>query len=213
MTGDVVGRGRLLAGAVALVLVVQYVLAEVVAAAAWRGEAYDWSRDYVSDLGAPACEPGGCSSLWWLFDASLVLHATLVLTAAVLLSPLVGRGRRAVLAMFVVTAAGNALVGLFPLTVDGEDAVHYVGAVLAIGGASLAVGLVGLLCVRRRGRRAYGWVTLACAATGLAGIVALGLDAPPGLGERVAIWPVVAWYVGTGVVLLGQYARRAAVSA
>ncbi|MFY0407062.1 DUF998 domain-containing protein [Solicola sp. PLA-1-18] len=201
-TAPAAGRGRLLTGAAVLVLVAQYAVAEVVAALAWTGGRYDWADDYVSDLGAVPCRPGGCSSLWWLFDASLVLHASLVLTAALLLSPLVGRGRRAVLALFVVTALGNALVGLFPLGADGGDTTHYVGAVLAIGGASLAVGLVGVLCVRRPGRRAYGWVTLACAATGLAGIVALGLDAPPGLGERVAIWPIVAWYVGTGVLLL-----------
>lgn len=199
-------RGRQLVGGTLWLLVVQYVVAELLAAAAWTGPSYDVTADVVSDLGRPACtDVGGCSPLSSVFNASLGLHALLVVAGAVVLSPLLPRWRVAVVGLFALTAAGNAMVGAFPLG-QGVTDWHLLGATLAIGGGTLAVTAAGL-AVRPRHPRFAGF-TLLCAAIGVLGLVLLGLEGTTGLAERIAIYPVLLWYVATGALALVAARRR-----
>ncbi|WP_299057528.1 DUF998 domain-containing protein [uncultured Nocardioides sp.] len=193
---------RLLLGGVVWLLVLQYVVVELVAIGAWTGTSYDAARDVVSDLGRPACMPdGGCSPRATAFNVSLGVHGLLVVLGASLLSPLLPRWRGLVVALFVVTGAGNAGVGLFPLG-EGVTALHLVAATAAIGGATLAVGVAGVASLADPALRRYAVGTLAATVLGVVGVALLLVDGATGLAERVAIYPVVAWYVVTGALAL-----------
>lgn len=195
-------RVRLLVGGVVWLLVLQYVVVELVAIGAWTGTSYDAARDVVSDLGRPACMPdGGCSPLAAAFNASLGVHGLLVVLGAALLSPLLPRWRPLVVGLFVVTGAGNAGVGLFPLG-EGVTALHFVAAAAAIGGATVAVGVTGLAALGDPALRAYAVGTLVATVVGVLGVVLLLVDGTTGLAERISIYPVVAWYVVTGGLAL-----------
>lgn len=195
-------RARVLVGGVVWLLVVQYVVVELLAIAAWTGTTYDPTRDVVSDLGRPACLPdGGCSPWAAGFNASLGVHGLLVVLGASLLVPLLPRWRPLVVTLFAITAAGNAGVGLFPLG-EGVTGAHYVAATAAIGGATLAVGVAGLSGLADPALRRWSVATLAATAVGVLGVVLLLVDGTTGLAERVAIYPVVAWYVATGALAL-----------
>ncbi|MCH1868492.1 DUF998 domain-containing protein [Nocardioides sp. CFH 31398] len=195
-------RARALTGGLVWLLVVQYVVVELLAVAAWTGTSYDAARDVVSDLGRPACLPdGGCSPWAAAFNASLGVHGLLVILGAGLLAPLLPRWRPAVVALFAITAAGNAGVGLFPLG-EGVTGAHYVAATAAIGGATLAVGVTGVAALADPALRRYALATLVATGVGVLGVVLLVGDGTTGLAERIAIYPVVAWYVATGALAL-----------
>ncbi len=192
----------MLAGGVVWLLVVQYVVVEVLAALAWTGPSYDPARDVVSDLGRVACRAdGGCSPWAEAFNVSLGVHGALVIGGAVLLAPLLPRWRAGVVALFAVTAAGNVGVGLVPLGA-GDGPWHYVAATAAIGGATLAVGVAGVAALADPGLRRWALGTLAATVVGVLGVALLLVDGTTGLAERVAIYPVVAWYVVTGGLAL-----------
>jgi len=196
-------RARVVAGGVVWVLVLQYVVGELLAISAWTGTPYDAARDVVSDLGRRACTPdGGCSPWAATFNASLGVHGLLVVLGASLLVPLLPRWRPLVVTLFAVTAAGNVGVGLFPLG-EGVTGAHYVAATAAIGGATLAVGVTGLAALADPRLRRYATGTLVATVVGVLGVALLLLDGTTGLAERIAIYPVVAWYVVTGALALG----------
>lgn len=201
-------RARVLLGGVVLAAIAQYVVVEIIVAGAWRSPSYDWVQDFVSDLGRQVCLPESCSPRHTAFNVSLMVHGGLVLLGALLLAPLVGRAVGWVRALFVVTAVGNAMVGIFPLS-QGSSPLHYTGASLAIGGGTVAIGLIGILSLTAPRRRPFGATTLVLAAVGVAGILGVLLGAPSGLTERIAIYPVIGWYVGLGLLLLVARPTRA----
>lgn len=207
-----------MSGAVLLLLTAQYFVGEAVAAAAWDDPAYSWSRNYVSDLGAISCSTTVCSPDHAVMNATFVVHATLVFLGSTLLAPVFAsaRVRATVRVLFTLNALGNVLVAFFALdpAAGGDDRGHYVGAALAIAGGVVAISFAGVVCVRDARRRVFGVFTLVCGAVALAGLVLLQTASgergglPAGTLERLAVDPIIVWYVVTGSSLLVVAVRR-----
>lgn len=206
---------RLAAGAAALLLSVQYFVAEAVAAAAWT-RPYSYSRNYISDLGVTRCIGAGpCSPLGAVMNAGFVLSGLLAIAAAILLLPLVPRraGKRAVvLSLAVIHGLGSIGVGLVssaPGTPAGTPHLHVLAAYAAIVGGNLALVATGLwlppaVATRRfrAGSAALGLFGIGC---GLALVLTRGW--PPGLLERGAVDTITLWQILAGICLATSLLR------
>lgn len=200
------------AGALALVCVAQYFAAEAVAASAWHDPPYSWTENYISALGAATCSTRICSPEHVVVEASLLLHAALVLAAAALLGGMLGSSlvRRIVGGLVGLHALGNVVVALVPMSpVVGPSPVHYIAAAIGMTAGIamvLVVGVAGLLGPERRS--AHGVFSLVCGGIALASTLVLrwasvrdnGL--PLGVLERIAVDPIVVWLIATGGILL-----------
>lgn len=189
----------------------QYFLSEVVTASAWRDPAYDWTRHYVSDLGARTAGHNEGrdvnSPRAGVMNASFVTLGVLTTAGAVLFSPYVPdrRWRALGVALAGVHGLGIAVVGLQPTEPGVSErgrALHYLGAMGAIGGGNLML-LVASAGVART-RRGHSIVTGVLGVVSSAASVAMlsGRVTRPGVVERVAGWPVTVWTTATGIVLL-----------
>lgn len=198
----------------------QYFAAELVSAAAWRDPAYDWARNFVSDLGArtTGVNEGRVvnSPRHAVMNVSFVALGVLTPAGAWLFAPSVPRRswRRLAVALASLHGVGIAGVGLQPTEPgvgEGRRAVHYLAAACAIGGGNLLLLAASAgLASTRPGQSVV---------TGVLGVVASTASATmlltevrhPGIVERVAGWPVTVWTTGTGIVLLLEdLAERAA---
>ncbi|MFE3502680.1 DUF998 domain-containing protein [Kitasatospora sp. NPDC059160] len=171
-------------GAVALVVAaVQYVVAEAIAASAWRDPVYDYAHNFISDLGVPSC--GGvlqgrtiCSPLNAVMNAGFIAQGLLFVAAALVLQHLLpGWLRWAYLVLAVVHGVGIVLVGLVhgspEADRDGSMAWHGLGAGMAIIGGNLLAVVVGGHLVRSGRARWPGRAVLGCGAVGLVCAVVL----------------------------------------
>jgi hypothetical membrane protein len=181
-----------------------YLAGEAATARAWTAPAYDYSRNWISDLGAPAVGVfhGRMvdSPLHGLMNAAFLADGLLFLLGAVLLAR-AARPALLFLALAAAHSAGMLLIALVPETVPAPlGSLHFIGALLAIGGGNGAIMLGSRLARPRRAGLLLGLV-------GLAALVALGfpdaLDAAGGgLVERLAVYPITAWELIAGLSLL-----------
>ncbi len=218
-------RRRLIPGVVLLFGFV-YLVFEFLAAAAWTAPPYDWGRNFISDLGYSGCstqDPRPCSPRHVLMNIAFVVQGTVFSIGGILVSRLVvldRRGRAAVTALLVTSGVGTVLVGIFhlspELTASGLGALHFASAVLSIGAGNLGILLLGVYSLRRPEWLPYG---VGMTALGVFGIVSsvvlltpLGREIGVGLVERLAVYPLNAWTIGTGVglVVTGLAWRRRA---
>lgn len=190
------------------VLSAVYFVVQAVAQAAWTTP-YSLLDNRVSDLGNTACgrtlaHAYICSPLHGVMNAGLVMTGVLLLLGLVLTRRVWPRRRLTTwgLIFLAVTGAGTILVGLSPENVDVP--LHLVGA-LNIPCGNLALLLLGLA-----DRHAHPWT--ARLSVVLAGIGFLGMLGGPvlialtghggGLGERLALYPVIVWAITLGVSFL-----------
>jgi hypothetical membrane protein len=136
---------RRAAGILLVVSAPWYVVAEAVAATAWREPPYSYAHNYISDLGAPG--PASTlmgrvidSPLAWVMNAGFIGHGVLALAAAVLLCPQLPH-RWWLVGLASAHAVGIALVGTVhgsaQSIADGTFVFHSLGANLAIVGGNL----------------------------------------------------------------------------
>lgn len=202
-----------LGGLAFLLAGLQYLLAETVAAAAWRTPPYDYAVNYISDLGVAGCgvEYAGrvlCSPLAALMNAGFIVDGLLFLLAGILLAPpLTPRLRVLFVAAVVLHASGNVLVGLFDETTGalaaGLPRTHVIGATLAILFGNVAAIVAGSWGIRAGHR--LGVVAVLLGVVGIAALAVLavgGLGLPEGAVERVAVYPITAFEVLAGVTAL-----------
>jgi hypothetical membrane protein len=212
-------RSRVVIGAALWIIgVVQYFVAQVVAAAAWSDPPYSWSRNYVSDLGNTVCGPfavtGGvpyqvCSPRHALMNTSFVLIGLCALAGAVLIVAAFPRSKRRTwgLWLWVLAGLGKVVVGLVPENTDLS--LHTLGS-LNLPLSSVAVLLFGLAAWSQR--RWFAWFSLLIAAIGVAGMVVFTLAqgahaANIGTLERVAGYPANLWMLVAAVTVLGDWGR------
>jgi hypothetical membrane protein len=199
---------RAASGASFLAAGVAYLAGETAAAQAWAAPPYDYARNWISDLGAPAAAlfhgRAVSSPLHALMNAAFVADGLLFLLGAILLVRAAG-GARFFLALAILHSAGMLLVGLVPETVPPPlGSLHLLGAILAIAGGNAAI----LLGAGLAGPR---WVGLLLGLFGLAAFVALAVPAAfaslgGGLVERMAVYPITAWELIAGLSLLAPRA-------
>lgn len=168
-------RIRILAGGACWAAgVVQYAMAQIVAAAAWTMP-YSLKNNYISDLGNTACGmfhvPHGtpyyvCSPSHNVMNASFVAFGILTILGALLLhrSWPAGRLARWALALWILSGLGKVVLGLIPENTNIN--LHLVGA-LNVPLGSVAILLLSL-AVRRR-HAAVSMIGVVVAVVGLAG--------------------------------------------
>jgi hypothetical membrane protein len=209
------------AGAVWIAAAVVYLVAEVVTAAAFPG--YSYATNYISDLGVP--EVGTFqgraidSPRHRVMNAAFVVSGILYLVAAMIAVRASTSGPRKTFLVFAaVYAIGISLVGLFHGSQESADnglaALHVGGAGMAIIGGNLAVITAGV-SARRSSHRSlpaslYAPASVALGAIGLVSLLMLQIDSSStaitlladGTWERLAVYPVTAWQLLTGVAAI-----------
>lgn len=202
-------------GGIALILTVQYLIAEAVTASAWTRVPYSYAANYISDLGVQACyelpERSVCSPWHLVMNTGFVVQGVLAIIALLCLAGLIaGRRRWVPVTIGVVHAVGLVMVGLSPGSVaenlsndTTRTVIHSVGALMAIAGGNLLVIAVGATLLDRA--RVFGIVSMGF---GALGFIPLALNGPLltvfGVGgvERLMVYPFIVWMIGTGVAIM-----------
>ena len=206
-------------GALYVAAIVQYFLAQVVVATAWR-PAYNWFDNYISDLGNTACGPftvphGApayvCSPMHAMMNASFVLAGILTIAGTVLLFRFWPRRRMSTiaLALLLVAGLGKILVGFAPE--NGNVALHLLGA-MNLPATSVAILLLSITI--RHAHTPLAVTGGIVAVVGLVGTVlstvgqyagpALYLGVGAGGMERLAGYPSNLWMLLIGILALTQ---------
>lgn len=203
-------------GAILWTLCLQYFVAEAVAIHGWTGP-YNFSRNYISDLGAVRCgvrvrgltdmTEKLCSPLHTVMNASFLLQGVLIVCGTALVRRLFPRGKLWTIALALLGASG---VGVFIVGLAPEDLMprlHVLGAIenfICCNAGMTAMGIA-MLGWQRAARR-MGLITFGAGIIGLLGIGFLATRVYLGLGvggiERVAAYPFPLWVAGMGVLLL-----------
>ncbi|MET1020666.1 MAG: DUF998 domain-containing protein [Arthrobacter sp.] len=223
---------RFYAGALALLSVLQYFVAEAAVIGAWAGEQpYSRRTGFISDLGAADCGVFDgrdvCSPAHVLMNASFVVQGIGMMVGALLLSAALlctaarpgaqftrVPGRRtpwaaavAARSLTAAAGAGTVLVGLVPE--DAGSVWHQVGAILFFATGSLSLLLVGWLWLRET---PLSWPILACGAVSLGALITggvTGMDVPePGTLERLMAYPITIGTAGVGLVVAQRVGRE-----
>ncbi|RYX79490.1 DUF998 domain-containing protein [bacterium] len=214
---------RLKIGGFAGILGIQYFIAEFIAANAWATP-YNWSRNYISDLGVPECLNSGqldrivCSPLHDVMNTGFMLQAIIVAVVTICLIHILSKPWRYPIAIIAaVYCIGLLLVGLFPGSVAenlGGDStrmmMHGIGALMAILGGNILV-ITTALSVRTKFPD-YAIISLLLGIVGLTASLSFAAQIDLGFGigtlERVAVDPIVVWTMLTGAVILAAIFGR-----
>ena len=215
-------------GALLMLAALQYLVLEAVTAAGWQHPAYNYAKNFISDLGNPV--PGDVfdgrvidSPLHLVMDTAFIAQGTLFIAAAVLLYRVAGRRLRgALLALAILHGTGVIMVGLFHESSaalhNGVIIAHSIGAALAIV-AGNAIAITAGTAGRRLGLPAwYRILSVTLGIAGLAAFVLLQADHPlyvaaGGVPERIAVYTILAWEAATGLgTVLSLTRSRGAVT-
>ena len=181
--------------------------------------------NYISDLGFSDCaEVAGlkiCSPLHPLMNLGFMIQGLVFLIGALLVVRVIVERRSLrwiVDTLMVVSGIGTIFVGVFhqslALSAAGLNGLHVAAAVLAIGPGNVGIVLFGILAARTENWRGYGLAILSVGSLGIVSSLCLivGFDFGIGKGfvERMAVYPLNTWTIGTGVGLtvLGIRDRR-----
>src|SRR3954451_22131834 len=210
-----ISKVRLIAGSIALVLIIEYLVAETVAALAWKTPLYSYAYNYISDLGVSG--PRGLfqgrllySPLHNVMNAGFFIEGILFLMAAFLLLPLLpGKGWRIVVFVLVVLhTVGISLVAMIHASSETKDhgilIYHTIGAFLAIMFGNLACMCAGIAASRAGAPGWFKLYSILLCIIGVGGLVTLIAvpTLPPGIPERISVYTITLWQVSTGVFLL-----------
>jgi hypothetical membrane protein len=195
-----------------VVAMVQYGLAQVISAAAWKTP-YNWLTNEISDLGNTACGQFSvhgptsyiCSPLHAMMNASFIVSGLLVIAGTVLLWRLWPESRMITTAkvLMILSGIGKVIVGLVPENTD--TSLHILGA------TNIVVGNVAILLISIAIRHYYPALTRAGRLVSLLGITGsilfsvaqyAGSDLWLGAGgwERVAGYPSNLWLIAIGII-------------
>ena len=208
-------KARIIAGAIALAAIIEYVIAEALTAMAWKNPPYNYAHYFISDLGVsgpPVTFQGRFiySPIYYVMNSAFFIEGILAIASALLLRQLftskIGRITLPLLAVLHgIGMFGVAIVHGSPDTMDKPiGAVHVIGASLAI-----ILGNVECICAGIAARRIgapqwYKNYSVFMGVFGLLGLVALLTlhSIPPGITERISVYSIIGWDITTGVFLL-----------
>ncbi len=193
---------------------ITYVAAEAAAASAFA-PAYSYARNYISDLGVPACGivfagRSICSPLHAVMNADFVAQGLLFVVAGLAAArALSGAARWPLVACAALNGIGITLVGLFPET-SGVAGLHGLGALLAILFGN-ATGFVSAFAFRELrlppvhrlaslGLPVLGAIAFAILLSARGRTAPLLL--PDGILERTSVYTITAWELVTAWCLM-----------
>jgi hypothetical membrane protein len=203
-------------GALFVLNTLQYAIAQIVVAAAWNPP-YNWSANFISDLGNTACGQFAvhgattyvCSPLYPVMNASFILSGLLTIAGTVLLWRVWPQRRivRVALILWLIAGVLKIVVGLVPENTVAS--LHLLGA-FNLPLLSVAILLLSI-SVRRvhRSLAQFGW---AVSIVGIVGAVlstaaqtagpALNLGLGNGGMERLAGYPGNIWMLVVGALFV-----------
>ena len=215
-------RLRPLTAVAFLVGSVVYLVAEAIAASAWKDSSYSYADNWISDLGSATAGvfQGRAlnSPLNVVMNSGFIIQGLLFGLGVILLSrTLSGRIRTFTVVMGVVSTVGYILVGTFHGSLqaqqDGTLPLHFTGATLAILGANVLSLVLGLHWRKTPETRVIGIASIIVGAIGLVAVVTLfltfGTGVPSGAIERASVYTIVVWQVIVAVTLLRSRAATA----
>lgn len=139
------------AGALLIAGPVIFLLAELIAAAAWTNPPYSYTYHFISDLGV--CGPSTLfgqymySPLAWVMNTGFFLFGITILAGIVMLRGLSGWRRWATLVPATLLAIGGILLALFPgsgeALENGSGDFHAMGAFAGFIGANVLAIILG----------------------------------------------------------------------
>jgi len=213
-------KTRLLAGAIALAAIVEYVIGEGLTALAWRNPVYSYTRNYISDLGVsgpPVTFQGRLiySPVYWVVNTGFIIEGVLAITAALLLRPLLSSKRwRFTLPMFaIIHGAGIIMVAIVHGS-PGEmnkpiGILHVIGAAMAIIFGNIQCICTGIAARQNGAALWYKSYSIFMGLLGFAGLIGLIMlhSIPPGITERISVYTIIFWDITTGIFLLAGINR------
>jgi hypothetical membrane protein len=220
------GKARIVAGALCLAAILEYVIAEAVAAMAWKNPPYNYARYYISDLGVsgpPEMSHGSMvySPLYYVMNSAFFIEGVLAIAAALLLRKLLINKSGRVTVSTLAILHGIGMFGVAIVHGSPEMMHNPIGAVHVIG-ASLAIILGNTECIcagiaaRRSGAPAwFKNYSVFMGVFGLLGLAALlGWHSIPfGITERISVYTIIGWDITTGIFLLGALSKLKASEA
>lgn len=209
-------KARFIEGAIALIMIIEYLVTEAVAALAWKNPVYSYANNYISDLGVsgpPVTFMGRLiySPLYWVMNAGFFVEGVLAVLAAFLLIPLLtSKTWRIIIPLIAILhGVGITLVAIFH---GSPEAVQqHSGMFMHVTGAALAIifGNVECICagIAAGQSGAPKWFTAYSIVLGLAGLIAIFCplvehSVAPGTMERIAVDTFIGWDITTGIFLL-----------
>jgi len=199
-----------IAGALALVAAIQWILGIIVAESTYAN--YSVSQNFLSDLGATCHSGAGTSPCFIVQPSSIIFNSALFLLGLLSIAGayLIYRalGRRLFPTLFGLFGVGTLLAGVFPET---YIMVHELAALLAFVSGGIAI-----LCSVNLGLempRFFRYVSVLLGVLALAALIPVVLSGPflqlnndfgIGLGgmERMVAYPIVLWDLAFGAYLM-----------
>lgn len=208
-------RPRVVLAAICWVLSCGFFVVEAIVRSAWTTP-YSYLENYISDLGAAECgtitinayEAYVCSPLHPLMNGAYITVGALAIIGAILIRPALPKGKLATIGLVLVSIAGAGAIvaGLFPEDVNVD--AHLLGALLAVPGSNIGMGLVALsLRHRNRGLAVFSGLAVLVGLTGLFLTGAQGAGIGIGLAERLAGYPFEVWKTVVAAVALTAWLR------
>jgi hypothetical membrane protein len=201
-------------GAILWFLTIQYFIAEIVTALAWKKPLYSFRLNFISDLGATICPtyaPGStvliCSPLHLVMDLSFVASGLLILGGILLLHTSFPRSRVVHVGLWGLLLGSFGLMGVGLLPENLHMQWHLISATFffIVSNISLVILGIGLCCFSEWRVRA-GYTIL----SGLIALIALLIFITPNLTsaigagyvERMIAYPYTIWLVVMGAYFL-----------
>jgi hypothetical membrane protein len=213
-------KTRLIAGAIALAAIVEYVIGEGITALAWKNPVYSYVHYFISDLGVsgtPVVFQGRhiYSPIYWVINTGFIIEGVLAIVAALLLRPLFSsKTWRFTLLLFAfIHGIGIIMVAIVhgsPATMNKPIGIlHVIGAAMAIIFGNIECICTGIAARQNGAPQWFKSYSIFMGLLGFAGLLALFMlrTIPPGITERISVYTIIFWDVTTGVVLMAGLRR------
>ena len=205
------------AGVVLVAAPVIFLLAELVAAAAWTDPPYSYTYHYISNLGVrgPLVALGQlmCSPLAWVMNTGFFLFGIMIFVGVAALRGLRGWRRGAVLLLGALVAVGGVLLAFNPGTGDPPDGsvdLHGLGALASIVGGNVLMVVLGRQHRRIGVAPEPGKALVVLGGLGLVSMVGFlaaassGANVLVGLVERCAVYPIMIGSIRAGASIASR---------
>ncbi|MDQ3023130.1 MAG: DUF998 domain-containing protein [bacterium] len=195
-----------------------YLLCEAIAAGGFPG--YSYAANFISDLGVPYkgyfAGRELNSTLAVVMNAGFILHGLLFALSSILVLPAIRpqlMARIALIALALAHALGSLLIAVVHSgnreLESGMNALHLIGATLAIVGGNLAVLTLAIHLRNFVAANSYRYATfalLAIAVLGIGLLIVLPHTPLGGAFERCGVYSIMAWELLTAAFLLAATA-------
>jgi hypothetical membrane protein len=206
-------KKKLQASSIAFILAaVVYLLCEAISALAWSNPVYEYSYNYISDLGVPIITQfmgrSINSPLYYVMNFGFFAHGVLFVTGYVMMINAIQNNKLqkySALTLAAIHGIGICMVGAFPGYDWWGEPYHGVGALLAIVIGNFAILCGGILVRRLFTQKWFTVLSILFFITGIASFVMfIGQENSiyVAVYERLSVYTIMAWDIFLGMFVL-----------